>query len=527
MKWKKRIGIIMVLLMGCMLFGCGEEASNTEEQTEKSQSKDIQLEETKSEEDSSNEEKIVWYISQYSVAPQISSESMQSNTALDCKIYDEFNKKLKEKGFEKSVEFRTIVYEPNALEDSDTYFYKMLEELKEMEAKVDIFPYMGYRGELAYDFSKELSESESGKLLYKQIPEKIWNVLSENGAQYYIYNNNVQTLARCAGYEWNKELVEKYGLKEEDLKKSPEQLMDLFEKEKQAGSVCSYPIYDWYNQLYMYGNYDYLGGGELELLFVASTDPENPSVQNIYENEDYISAFELLHTSQEKGYSSKDGKSTGEELVRNILYGMPEREDRLAEQNDTIRVARSQPYFSINLPYRTQCIASWSEQKEDVLELLALVMSDSELSNILNYGIEGENYEVKDGVVTALDLVGEKMLQRAGSLDSIGNTAITLPMELEPANKKECYEKYVESIEAYPAIGFIPDYSSVKEQYEACREIIGSQHDIKGTLFNGTAGNVEEELSKINTQLKEAGIENVLAELNRQLQEYIKTKSVK
>lgn len=82
-------------------------------------------------------------------------------------------------------------------------------------------------------------------------------------------------------------------------------------------------------------------------------------------------------------------------------------------------------------------IASWSEHREMALDFLYRVNTDKKIANLLQYGVEGENYEIRDK--RAMVNYDNPSFGSFG----IQNKWITLPRLLEPENKEQLYKEYI------------------------------------------------------------------------------------
>lgn len=85
-------------------------------------------------------------------------------------------------------------------------------------------------------------------------------------------------------------------------------------------------------------------------------------------------------------------------------------------------------------------VASWSKHKDEAVEFLDFIHEDAECANLLQYGVEGENYVLKDGKAV-LDENHPSLMAF-----SIGNKWITYPRALEPdtvEEKEQWYRNYI------------------------------------------------------------------------------------
>lgn len=162
-------------------------------------------------------------------------------------------------------------------------------------------------------------------------------------------------------------------------------------------------------------------------------------------------------------------------------------------------------------------IASNSERPDKAMDFLNFLYSNAEVANILQYGIEGTNYTFAEG--------SDKVIEANGSY---------LPMFYYGGDshdmliKAPAGEDYVEQLDALeksatvsPLCGYMFDDSGV--QTEAA--VIGATiTEYTPRLANGMAGSEEETLALIdefNAKLEASGINDVIAENQKQLEEYL------
>lgn len=130
-----------------------------------------------------------------------------------------------------------------------------------------------------------------------------------------------------------------------------------------------------------------------------------------------------------------------------VFYGEENRQDssdealllneRLLYQTQKI-VIKKDTYQPV-----TNCltaVASWSKHKDEAVEFLDFIHEDADCANLLQYGVEGENYELKDGKAV-IDGTNYGLMAF-----SIGNKWITYPRALEPdtaEEKEQWYRDYI------------------------------------------------------------------------------------
>lgn len=133
---------------------------------------------------------------------------------------------------------------------------------------------------------------------------------------------------------------------------------------------------------------------------------------NIAEEKHYHEIWEKLYLLKEKGILADNNKKEDNDRVREgsfLCYVGCLEGDRLR----TRQLHRSGGMVDIELIYSRQRytdrmkigatgIASWSEYQTEAYRLLTLIMTEPELANLLNSGIEGVHYKIVDGQMVPL-----------------------------------------------------------------------------------------------------------------------------
>ncbi len=158
-----------------------------------------------------------------------------------------------------------------------------------------------------------------------------------------------------------------------------------------------------------------------------------------------------------------------------------------------------------------------SEQSDRVLMFINWLQSKPENYDLLMYGVKGRNYIDRGDYIVPADVESEQ--------NSFFNWGWRVPFRniaYERANfpglneKVENYNKGIEEKTKYPpAVGFLPDYSSVQE-IVALRKIDYSNMD--KMVYNGTF--VENDIEDIIKEQKDNGVQRLVDEIQRQLDEF-------
>ncbi len=160
-------------------------------------------------------------------------------------------------------------------------------------------------------------------------------------------------------------------------------------------------------------------------------------------------------------------------------------------------------------------IRSDSENKEDAFQLLVLAYTDEELANLLVYGAEGIDYNLEEG--KAYTLEGEVYDAYINQL-ILGIYEMTYPNKDEEfdisrlVDKKKYYQdKVMES--PYLAFAFY-DKSYIGMIYEIERKIVNS-------LDVWKSEDIDEEFNKVNKELDQLGIQELITALNDAIDKYL------
>ena len=156
------------------------------------------------------------------------------------------------------------------------------------------------------------------------------------------------------------------------------------------------------------------------------------------------------------------------------------------------------------------------------VQFLSLLYEDADLANICNYGIEGKNYvKVSDHIIEYPEGMNAMTNGWGGFINWFGDNDNVY--QLAPNT-----EEYYEHLEDYSlekalvsnALGYTFDTSSVKTQLAALTSVIDT---MKPALECGLV-DVETELPAFIEAMKGAGIEEIIAENQRQFDEWLAAK---
>ncbi len=252
---------------------------------------------------------------------------------------------------------------------------------------------------------------------------------------------------------------------------------------------------------------------------ISLDDNGELKVQNMFETPEMKSALETLRRYYQAGYINADSATA--------------QDDKSVKR--FVTKADGQPYadeiWSENLGYPVvsspitdtwitngsttgsmMAVSANSQNKEKAIEFLNLLNTDPTIRNLINYGIEGTHYEkVADNTIKLID---------KSSYDvpyfSLGNLFITYVTENEPESKWDEFQAFNDAAKVSPALGFKFDSKNVSTEIAAVNNVL---EEFKATLYSGSV-DVDEYLGKLNDKLKQQGLNKIIEEMQKQIDEW-------
>ncbi len=372
--------------------------------------------------------------------------------------------------------------------------------------------------------------AEYGQAFLDTIDPEIVNAAKVNGKLYAMVAN--KEFAADKGLTLNKALVEKYNFDLSTIKELAD-MEPLFKTIKEnepgvtpflttGGGAPSASILD-------YGYYDILGDGPGELLRTG----EGLTVINKIEDPKYMEYAKLMRKWYLAGYVNQDAATVGDTgpqyragkaFAQTNSYKpgwVLENEKSMGMGLEVVQIAT--PFTSTtDATSALIAMSRTSKDPERAMMFMNLLYSDPDLLNLLINGIEGTHYVVKEG----------NIIDFAPGLDAatsgypvtmnwmIGNLPMTHVWASEDPNKWQSYIEYNASAEKSRALGFAFNTEPVKNEIAAASNV---EKEFKFVIVTGSV-DPEEYIPKYLEKLKAAGLNKIIAEKQRQLDEWAKTK---
>lgn len=259
---------------------------------------------------------------------------------------------------------------------------------------------------------------------------------------------------------------------------------------------------------------------------------DNPDeVVNLYETDTYKELCTIAYEWNQKGYVQSDAATTTDTFENLVKTGkafstfttcsLGDEETLTAKTGKNIGFVQIDDSHKITsgLVVNQWNISTNAKNPEAAMKFLNLLATDAELETLINYGIEGTDYQVlEDGT---LDYVNG---QDASSVNYHLNIAQVLPnyfaMPTWTGSLMDAEEKAEEinnNAIASPAYGFIFDSTNVSNEVTACANVVQQYSNALecGSVDPATV------LPEFISALKEAGIDSIITEKQAQYEKFL------
>ncbi|MBD2868809.1 ABC transporter substrate-binding protein [Paenibacillus arenilitoris] len=176
--------------------------------------------------------------------------------------------------------------------------------------------------------------------------------------------------------------------------------------------------------------------------------------------------------------------------------------------------------LELSITHGGTSVGAHSKNPERALMAYDLIRNDEEIYHLINYGIEGVQYEIKDG--KRVQPEGYDDAKHGfyadfwgGRVDKFEIPSATTWDQLE----ETLYAEYDQIKKPYPYGQFVFDKTPVEAELTAMTQVTG---EMGPAITYGKAGDPAAAVEEFRSKLKTAGYDKVLAELQRQLDEYKK-----
>lgn len=283
-----------------------------------------------------------------------------------------------------------------------------------------------------------------------------------------------------------------------------------------AGTTTTYSgFYTWDNML------DRVG--------VLPDKGQSTTVESIFDNKDYIDLAKRAEKWYQAGYIMPDILSNTQSWATMLAN------HQIASVFDTYGIN----FINGAVRTRVKEVGHWmegmivsnnvwsisanSKDPETAFYALTRFYTDKDMSEYLNNGIEGENYvQNEDGTISFID--GKSAADSGYGAPSLywilPGAELSQPLDVNGPTFFEDLVEYNKEGDFSKITGFNFDYEAVTDEYTACKAVIDKYF---GTIYSG-AVDVDATLEQARAEMDAAGEDKVIAEKQRQIDEFLKNK---
>lgn len=406
--------------------------------------------------------------------------------------------------------------------DSGAYTEKMNMKLATKEAFDICFtsswlnPYdKGIDNDSYYPLTKLIDEYAPE--LWEAIPDYWFEAVKRKGEIYAVPNQQIANTipALTLDRKW----IDKYKLDVDSIKSIDD--IEPFLQKIKDNEPDYYPTRPHAN--YWTNNYETITSG------VGLDNREKNGFKAIYEwdAEGYEKGLDKLREWYLKGYFREDVASVMDDnndflAGKYVVTGTGWKPGFEATQNallggDNIAIKlQDKAYLTGSSLISTMfSISAYSEHPDKAIQLISLLNTDKDLYNLLCYGIEGKHYNWVDDNHIKLIEDGGYYVNMSWAF---GNQFNAYLLEGQEDNVWEETEKLNNEADKSRIMSFVFDSSKVQTELS---QISTVKQEYKN--FNNGSIDWRENFETYKSRMMTAGIENVLKEVQRQLDEYAKT----
>ncbi|QJD87458.1 ABC transporter substrate-binding protein [Cohnella herbarum] len=388
---------------------------------------------------------------------------------------------------------------------------------------------LGYYSNVAKGAYLPLDEliAEHGQDIQSVLGDEILSGLKVKGQIYGTPTN--KEFAGANGFLFNKALVDKYNIDLNQIN-SLEDLDPILRmiKEKEPGIT---PLFEGNNRfvgsLVLNGQYDGLGDG----FGVLNRNSGELKVIDKTEVPEYMEVAKIAHKWYKDGLVNKDAATVKDWGLMQAGKAFAIQQELKPGKDAEMSTAWGFPVVQkqLDVPYTTTvtvagimlAISKTSKDPERAMMFLNMLYSDKTLINMLDFGIENKHYVKKSD--TAIDYpegVDAKTVGYRNEAWMFGNQMNTYLFPNEDPNKWNAFSEFNKQAEKSIALGFAWDSEPVKNEIAAITNVSKQFED---AIISGSV-DPEVYIPKYREALKAAGLDKVIAEKQKQLDEWAKNK---
>ncbi len=367
---------------------------------------------------------------------------------------------------------------------------------------------------------------QDGQGIMEAVGQDYVNVPSVDGKLYGVPVGPIYGAG--SGYFMRKDIVDKYNIDVSSIKSLDDIGRVLETVKNKEPNLIPLASSSAFNPVSAYSDTEKFAGE----LAVLPYDTSDFKAQSQYATQEYANRLHIVRKWFKAGYINKDAATTNElpmDMVKAgkaFSYFAPTNATSAADAS--ISVGREMVVAELTPPHVTTdtvmtgiwTVAQQSKDPARAMMFINLLYTDKDLANLLVYGIEGEDYvKASDNIVDypegkSAETVGYNLLNEAFMM---GNQRLLYVTKKQDPNKWDTVEEWAKNQVKSKILGFTFNSEPVKNEVVALSNVT---NQYRPGLETGTI-DPDKELPKFLEKLNSAGIEKYMAEVQKQLTDWV------
>lgn len=256
-------------------------------------------------------------------------------------------------------------------------------------------------------------------------------------------------------------------------------------------------------------------------------------VINQFETKEKQDMYRLLHKWYNEGYINKNPSTVKDEniLASGKMFARPSTLGPVPDWTGAANRVITRVYIGDKIVTTSTCVGAmvaFSKTSKDIdraLQFFDEISTNSDAHNALIYGIQDKHYQVIDESTTPkqVDIMPGKTSQdigywSGGAWTLGGDFFISYLSKTDPKNRNDMIKQYNQTAVSSPILSFSVDTEPIKTEVAACQNVYAELGNGIGT------GELDPEvyLPKFLEKLKAAGSDKIIAELQKQVDQWRK-----
>lgn len=282
------------------------------------------------------------------------------------------------------------------------------------------------------------------------------------------------------------------------------------------------------------GMLKYYWGGTFDqivsnMVGVYNDGSDGTTVHNIYDTDEFRELAAKAYEWNQKGYFIADANTitetrqtflkTGDAFgyIGMIHPGTKIQEMTNAGINITTLPITKQGCGTSSVACFQYSVAASTDSPEKSVAVLNEIYSNADIQNLLRYGIEGKDYEMKsENVAGYPEGVDGSTAGWVNETWLTGNGSLAYAWETDPEDIWDEYKEYNDGAQFSPAYGFSYDSSNVKTEITAVQNVLDKY---TATIYSGMSDPATT-VDEFNKELESAGINVIVEDVQKQLDDW-------